>query len=120
LLSVQAVAGQYTDSTGKKYSSESAIILKSKDDTLVLDTSCYALSKKYGEGNWNWSNGGFLVSFGENEKKVSIGFPREEVDIDDQGKCGRSRASDKQGAADDFRCKAVRRPPQPKRRFVAD
>jgi len=28
-----------------------------------------------------------LVIFGENKDKVSIGFPREEVDLDDQGKC---------------------------------
>jgi len=87
LISLQAVAGQYTDSAGTKYSSENAIVLKSKDDILVLDKTCYALSKKHGEGHWNWSNGGFLVSFGENKDKVSIGFPREEVDLDDQGKC---------------------------------
>jgi len=87
LLSLQAVAAQYTDSSGEKYSSESGLVLKSKDDVLVLDRTCYAFSKKYGEGHWNWSNGGFLVSFDKNENKVSIGFPREEVDIDDQGKC---------------------------------
>jgi len=87
LLSLQAVAGQYIDSTGERYSSESGIVLQSKDDTLVLDRTCRAFSKKYGEGRWNWSNGGFLVSFGENEGKVSIGFPREEIDIDDEGKC---------------------------------
>ena len=87
LISLQAVAGQYTDNTGNKYTSENAIVLKSQDDILVLDKTCYALSKKHGEGRWNWSNGGFLVSFGENKDKVSIGFPREEVDLDDQGKC---------------------------------
>ena len=87
LLSLQAVAEQYTDSTGKEYSSESGIVLKSKDDILVLDRTCYAFSKKYGEGSWNWSNGGFLVSFGKHKNKVLIGFPREEVDIDDQGRC---------------------------------
>src|SRR5689334_5939365 len=85
LLTSQVAAEQYTDSTGKKYSSERAVVLKSKDDILVLDRTCYAWSKKYGEGRWSWSNGGFLVSFDKN--RVSIGFPREEVDIDDQGKC---------------------------------
>lgn len=87
LLSLQAAASQYIDSTGKKYFSENAIVLRSNDDILVLDRTCRAFSKQYGEGHWNWSNGGFLVSFGENKDKVSIGFSREEVDLDDQGKC---------------------------------
>ncbi len=55
----------------------------SKKLKLYIGKDCDAFSKVYGNGSWEWSNGGFLIEF----KGKSFGFPRQEVDIPGMQKC---------------------------------
>lgn len=69
-------------------------MLSCSDDTLIfLDKDCSASSTTYGNGKWEWSNGGFTIDL----EKKSFGFPRQALEIDDQGKC-QAGASDEENA----------------------
>jgi hypothetical protein len=86
LLSAQAFAADYTDGKGISYSSVAnahGVTLKSSHATIFLGNACDASSPQFGKGTWSWANGGFLVQFGQ----MSIGFPRQELHIDNQGGC---------------------------------
>ena len=50
---------------------------KLKKIVLYLGKSCDAYSKLYGNGEWSWANGGFIVKF----KSEEFGFGRQELDI---------------------------------------
>jgi hypothetical protein len=85
-LPFHAIAAQYIDSTGREYISkpvERGVLLKSQDLTIRLNRACRAFSQQYGKGTWAWANGGFVVSFAGN----SIAFPRQELDMNNQGAC---------------------------------
>ncbi|MGB4812074.1 MAG: hypothetical protein WBP13_06290 [Methylophilaceae bacterium] len=76
----------YIDSRGNQYTSAAnanGVILKSSDIMIYLGKSCDASSPKYGKGTWSWANGGFVVEF----NNASIGFPRQEIKIDNNGGC---------------------------------
>jgi hypothetical protein len=45
-------------------------------ETIYFGRSCDASSEAFGEGTWNWSNGGFRVNF---DKGKILGFPRQEI-----------------------------------------
>lgn len=70
-----------------KYNKNGAVLTpKIKNSTvgiLYLGKDCDALSKKFGKGDWSWANGGFIVEF--NNK--SFAFPRQEVNVDNNGGC---------------------------------
>ncbi len=70
-----------------KYNKNGAIltpkIKQSSLGKLYLGKDCDALSKKFGKGDWSWANGGFIVEF--NNK--SFAFPRQEVNVDNNGGC---------------------------------
>ena len=86
LLSAQAFAATYTDGNGVAYSSVAdahGMTLKSSRAVIVLGKACDASSPQFGKGTWSWANGGFVVQFGQ----MSIGFPRQELDIDNRGGC---------------------------------
>jgi hypothetical protein len=76
----------HTSSEGEKFTADynpHGAVLSSEDTVIFLDSSCSADSTTYGSGTWEWSNGGFTI----NLEKKSFGFPRQEIDINDQSKC---------------------------------
>jgi hypothetical protein len=86
LLPAQTLAVNYMDGGGNEYSStanDHGVVLKSSHAVLYLGKACDAFSPQYGKGTWAWANGGFLVRFG----RVSIGFPRQELNIDNGNGC---------------------------------
>lgn len=75
-----AQAPRYQDGSGRAWDairSENGLVLATRGVTIHLRRDCRAVSARYGEGRWQWANGGFIVRFGTQE----IGFPRQEVDI---------------------------------------
>ena len=70
-----------------KYNKNGAVLTpKVKTSTagkLYLGKDCDALSKKFGKGDWSWANGGFIVEFANKR----FAFPRQEVDVDNNGGC---------------------------------
>lgn len=60
-----------------------SLTLTSKDAEIRLTTDCKASSKKYGDGTWTWSNGGFII----NLKNKKLAFGRQEVPLTDIDKC---------------------------------
>ncbi|MDH3262439.1 MAG: hypothetical protein OEM24_00405 [Paracoccaceae bacterium] len=48
-------------------------------ETIYFGRSCDAFTEAFGQGTWNWSNGGFRVTF-DNGK--ILGFPRQEIPWD--------------------------------------
>ena len=83
---VPLIAFAYVDGDGNEYeftTNADGAILKSSATTLYLRKSCDANSPQYGKGTWGWANGGFSVEF----KTTRIGFPRQEIEIDNDGGC---------------------------------
>lgn len=52
-------------------------------ETLYLGRACDAYSEVLGQGTWAWANGGFAVEFDGHR----IGFPRQEIDANNDGAC---------------------------------
>lgn len=61
-------------------------------ETIYLGASCDAYAELLGNGEWAWSNGGFIVYF----ENLTIGFPRQELmcpsyipayNYDNDGRC---------------------------------
>ena len=84
LLAVPAVATaqapRYQDGGGRAWDairSENGLVLATRGITIHLSRDCKAVSARYGEGSWQWANGGFTVRFANQE----IGFPGQEVDV---------------------------------------
>jgi hypothetical protein len=84
LLAVPAAAlaqsPRYQDGGGRTWDairSETGLVLATRGATIHLSRDCKAVSARYGEGSWQWTNGGFTVRFATQE----IGFPRQEVDV---------------------------------------
>ncbi len=80
----------YVDGSGKRYAYERnqhGAILRVSGEEIYLGVSCDAFSTRRGEGEWSWANGGFWVTF-QDER---IFFPRQELNMDNNGGC---RSSD--------------------------
>lgn len=84
LLAVPAVAHaqtpRYQDGTGRAWDairSENGLVLATRGITIHLSRDCKAVSARYGEGSWQWANGGVTVRFANQE----IAFPGQEVDV---------------------------------------
>ena len=86
VFSSPAVAANYIDSEGRKYDSKAVangMMLESGDLTIVLLKDCEASSTQYGKGSWAWANGGFIIKF----TGASLGFPRQEIDLNNDHAC---------------------------------
>ena len=55
----------------------------SKRLVIYIGVSCDAFSENYGDGTWEWANGGFVIHF----QSKDFGFPRQEIDIPGMEKC---------------------------------
>lgn len=55
-------------------SNENGVVMTSQGRgvTIYLGRSCNAVSPQYGDGKWEWSNGGWMVTVGDKQ----FGFPR--------------------------------------------
>lgn len=58
-------------------------VLSAENDKLYLERNCDAYSPEHGKGSWGWANGGFIITF----EALSVGFPRQEIDIGHQYNC---------------------------------
>ena len=76
---VSSQGEQFVESLNKKN-----MVLKSKNHTITLQANCKAASKKYGFGNWEQANGGFLITF----KSKTLAFPYQELNAFPNSKCG--------------------------------
>ena len=52
-------------------------------DVLYLGRSCDAFSQEFGDGSWNWTNGGFIVDF----PGLRVAFPGQEIDVVPGNRC---------------------------------
>lgn len=68
-----------------KYNNNGAVLISVKNTSkkIYLGKDCDAVSKLYGKGTWAWANGGFIIEF----KSKELGFARQEIDIEENGKC---------------------------------
>lgn len=83
---LSSTRGGVSDGEGNQYSykvDNSKFELTSSNHKIVLSEDCKAKSSQFGIGTWEQSNGGFLIQF--STKK--IGFPRQEVLLDNITKC---------------------------------
>jgi hypothetical protein len=81
-----SAASSYVDGHGNTYAATfnpHGAVLKSNTATLYLGRACDAYSPQHGKGTWGWANGGILVTF----ESTTIGFPRQEIEIDSRHKC---------------------------------
>lgn len=71
---------RYQDGGGRAWDairSESGLVLATRGATIHLSRDCKAVSARYGDGRWEWANGGFAIVFGEQR----IGFPGQEIEV---------------------------------------
>ena len=71
---------RYQDGGGRAWDairSESGLVLATRGATIHLSRDCKAVSARYGDGRWEWANGGFAIVFGEQR----IGFASQEIDV---------------------------------------
>lgn len=86
ILCAPLLSAAYIDADGNTYqptTNAHGMALKSPKATIFLGKSCDAFSRVYGKGTWGWANGGFQAKF----RKATISFPRQEIDIDVDGRC---------------------------------
>ncbi len=78
--------GNYVDGSGVEYAfalDADGAVLTSGAATIYLGKACDAVSPELGTGTWGWANGGFSIEF----PSASIGFPRQEIDVGNDGGC---------------------------------
>lgn len=52
-------------------------------DVLYLGRSCDAFSLEFGDGSWNWTNGGFIIDF----PGLRVAFPGQAIDVVPGNRC---------------------------------
>lgn len=52
-------------------------------DILYIGRACDAFSKEYGNGNWSWTNGGFIIEFPD----IRVAFPGQAIDLAPGNRC---------------------------------
>lgn len=75
-----AQATRYQDAGGRAWDairSESGLVLATRGATIHLSRDCKAVSARFGDGRWEWANGGFAVVFGAQR----IGFAGQAIDV---------------------------------------
>lgn len=76
----------YTAGSGVTYTlslNQHGGVLSAENDKLYLGRNCDAYSTEHGKGSWGWANGGFIITF----ENLSVGFPRQEIEIGNQHGC---------------------------------
>ena len=70
VLTSRYPVGRFLGSTG------ASTRVEVETETLYLGRSCDAFHPKFGQGQWERSNGGFVLEF----NNLRIGFPRQDLD----------------------------------------
>ena len=77
----------YRDENGREWHGirlDDGLLLQTHGTNMLLRSDCRAESPAFGEGRWEWANGGFVVIF---DGDYRIGFPRQEIDAGQGERC---------------------------------
>lgn len=88
----------FEDGSGIKYQfapDATGGTLTSASVTIHLGKACDASSSQLGSGTWEWGNGGFVAHFPNNK---DVGFPRQEIDIQNKHGCSNEPGDEGNGA----------------------